>query len=478
MSNSKERPIGRIVHVVKNNEDANIHARLMENLAMTMPGQWPHIFALLVKEFDLPVEGTRCGKAACHALVAHALQNAVALVKKAEQTGVLSPIPVALERIAQLEHIQTRFNQWEAEVGRIVAEQEGSALEKFSLDVNIVGTGNGSIARSRESDGYIIGSNIVLTANAEEGSIFNGWQGDVNHLSADYKITLDSTKVITARFDKLEISDLAIDVAYINTEDARLASDDEAFILYFTFTNHAESQVQIEIPLSIYESGNGEEIEQSVWLSGLVNGSKSCTIRAGAFRTMGLVFLKSKLTRISTGDHLQVTIIQKKPSRRFYFSFRCTQQETRSFILIDATVNEIQASENAIEITEILQRVVLMEKNMGDMRQTLNALQAVPMLSTVKVISRKPPENTLREVVAWLATQDRIAVSTLRIHLLPLDLLPTVMIDNLNEQALDLTGEMALEERADDILVKREILHEILANWVAYPVLNMELHHD
>jgi hypothetical protein len=467
MSNSKKRPIGRVAHVVKNNEDADVHARLMENLALTMPGQWPHIFALLVKEFDLPVEGTRCGKAACHALVAHALQNAVAVVKKAEQTGVLSPIPVALARIAQLEHIQARFNQWDAEVGRIIAEQEGSTLEKFSLDVNIVGTGSGSVTRSRESDGYIVGSNIVLTASADAGSIFNGWQGDANHLSVDYKISMDSTKVITARFDKLDIPDLAIGVAYDHTENTLMVSGEEVFILYLTFTNHSEKQVKIEIPLSVYASSNGEEIEQSVWLSGLVNGNKSCTIRAGAFRTMGLVFLKSKLTRISTGDHLQVTVIQKNPSCCLHFSFRCTHDEARSFILIDATANEVQAPEETIEIAEILRRMGLMEENMGDMRRKLDALQAVPMPSTVEVINRRPPENTLREVVAWLATQDRIAVSTLRIHLLPLDLLPTAIIDKLNDRALDLTGELALKEFGDEVVVTKEILDEVLANWDA-----------
>lgn len=478
MSNSKEWRAGDVGHVVKNGDRAaDVHARLMETLdhAATPAGpggQWPDLLALLAEEFEHPVEGSRRGKAACHALVALARQNAVAVITKAEQTGVLSPIPVAQARIALLDHIQARFNQWQTEVDRITAEQEGSATEKFALDINMIGTGCGSITRSRESDGYMAGSNIVLTASADAGSIFNGWQGDASHLSAVFTAGMDSAKTITARFDKLDIPDLEIGVAYDHTEDARMVSGEEAFIMYLTFTNQSEKQAQIEIPLSVYASSNGEEIEQSVWFSGLVNGNKSCTIRAGAFRDMGLVFFKTKLTRISTGDHLQLTVIQKKPTRRLHFSFRCTHQELQSFALIDATVDEVEAPEKTIELAEILRRLALLENGLSNMHRKLDGMQMAPTVTAVKVMNRKPPENTLREVVAWLATQDRIAVATLRIHLLPLDLLPTAIIDKLNERALDLTGEIALEELGGEIVVTREILDEILANWDAYPVLN------
>ena len=70
--------------------------------------------------------------------------------------------------------------------------------------------------------------------------------------------------------------------------------------------------------------------------------------------------------------------------------------------------------------------------------------------------------GTSKTVVNWLAAQDRVLVTALRAQLLPLDLLPNSVIDELNEMALDLTGAMALEEVGDEIVVSREILDEVL----------------
>lgn len=336
-------------------------------------------------------------------------------------------------------------------------------LASFPLEIKTTGTGQGTISRSIKADKYFAGSNVTLIAYAATGSVFSGWQGDAIGADGVCTVTIDSAKVITAKFDQLDIPDLGVGVTYDSIEDADLANGDKAVVLYLTFTNHAEKQAQIEIPLSICATGNGEEVEQSVWLPGLVTGSKICTIRAGAFRKMGLVFLKSKLTNVSTGDHLLVTVNQKKPSRRLHFTFKCTHQEARSFTLVNATAEDVQAPEETIAMFEILRRLVLMEEGLSDMRRKFDGLQTAP--SAVKAINRKPPENTLKEVVAWLATQDRIAVATLRIHLLPLDLLPTAVIDKLNERALDLTGELALEELGDEIVVTREVLDEVIANW-------------
>lgn len=74
-------------------------------------------------------------------------------------------------------------------------------------------------------------------------------------------------------------------------------------------------------------------------------------------------------------------------------------------------------------------------------------------------------EQTLPQVLAWLATQDRVSVATLRSHLLPLDLLPGAVIDEINDRALAATGDPALEEANDEILVAQAILAEVLSNW-------------
>ena len=64
----------------------------------------------------------------------------------------------------------------------------------------------------------------------------------------------------------------------------------------------------------------------------------------------------------------------------------------------------------------------------------------------------------------WLATQDRIPISDLRDRLLPLDLLTNSVINELNELALDLTGELALDEVKNEIVVAKNIINEVLAH--------------
>lgn len=74
------------------------------------------------------------------------------------------------------------------------------------------------------------------------------------------------------------------------------------------------------------------------------------------------------------------------------------------------------------------------------------------------------PAQTLTAVFAWLAIQDRVGTAELRARLLPLDVLTSAFVNEINELALDLTGELALEEAGNDIVVARKILVQILGS--------------
>lgn len=58
-----------------------------------------------------------------------------------------------------------------------------------------------------------------------------------------------------------------------------------------------------------------------------------------------------------------------------------------------------------------------------------------------------------------------ISLVELRRHLLPLDLLPSAVIEQINEKAFDLVGEAALEEDGDRVVVYREVLVRELETW-------------
>ena len=71
----------------------------------------------------------------------------------------------------------------------------------------------------------------------------------------------------------------------------------------------------------------------------------------------------------------------------------------------------------------------------------------------------------LAKVARWLLDQEAVTFVALRNYLLPLDLLPEAIVDELNEWALDLIGEPALEEIGDEIVVVRSVLAEALSLW-------------
>ena len=58
-----------------------------------------------------------------------------------------------------------------------------------------------------------------------------------------------------------------------------------------------------------------------------------------------------------------------------------------------------------------------------------------------------------------------MTMADLRLKLLPLDLLPSAVIDEINEKSFDLQGDAALEEDGDVVMVQREALLQVLATW-------------
>jgi hypothetical protein len=73
--------------------------------------------------------------------------------------------------------------------------------------------------------------------------------------------------------------------------------------------------------------------------------------------------------------------------------------------------------------------------------------------------------QTLPEVLAWLCTQNSVPLTVLRQKLLPLGLLPSALINDVNERAFEIAGEPALDEATDNVIVQRGLLLQVLAVW-------------
>lgn len=75
------------------------------------------------------------------------------------------------------------------------------------------------------------------------------------------------------------------------------------------------------------------------------------------------------------------------------------------------------------------------------------------------------PKQTLPEVLAWLCTQNSVPLAELRQKLLPLGLMPSAVMDNVNERSYDVAGEPALDEAGGIVTVQPGVLLQVLAVW-------------
>jgi hypothetical protein len=308
---------------------------------------------------------------------------------------------------------------------------------------------------------------------AAAGSVFSGWGGDARGLEDTCTVSMKASKSIVGNFEKIAILHPGIDVECESVTHSRMKEGQSAIIFYLIVRNTGEKQIRVTIPSATYLNRAGEEVEQSVWLSGLVIGAEGATIRAGTFRKVGLVFYKSTLNTISVGERLYLNVDQSKPAMRMGYTFRCTHAGAGEYELIKVTAESqadaADANQLRKEIASLRWEVSKLQLELAatkfelTMARALSEPTGILSNSDQRASAAQTPGGRLKTVVAWLAAQDRIDTNALREQLLPLDLLTNSVVDELNEMALDLTGEIALEEVGNEIIVSREILGQVLS---------------
>jgi len=72
--------------------------------------------------------------------------------------------------------------------------------------------------------------------------------------------------------------------------------------------------------------------------------------------------------------------------------------------------------------------------------------------------------DSIIDVYTWLASRDDVLKIDLRQHLLPLSLLIGAVVEDINDKALEISGDLALIESGEVFKINRSILNEILRN--------------
>ena len=343
-------------------------------------------------------------------------------------------------------------------------------LPTFDLKVTHTGSGRGVVLPTNQP--YWKGSVVNLVAKANDGCVFDGWGGDAAGLEANCTVTVNANLAITAAFSRVEVPDTDITVVFDSTVLSH-ADNREVTVFQFTVTNRTDRQIHIDIPLAGYVNLQGEEVEQTAWVKGMISGEKGATLRARTFRKMGLVFERHHLGAVKLGEHLHITVLQSKPAQRLSFAFRCTNASSQTLELVQASVESLAVeNENSNENSsgnsksgetdaqaELTARMQLLEKSLQE------ALSRLSAPAPTAPAAPAAPTQTLPEVLAWLCTQNHVPLAVLRQKLLPLGLMPSALINDVNERAFDVAGEAALNEAADTVTVQRGVLLQVLAVW-------------
>jgi len=356
----------------------------------------------------------------------------------------------------------------EFELVSATAEQAQPSKAPTTCKFNItkVGTGQGSVSSSNDAENHFAGRKLALTAKPNADSYFSGWGGDIEILDEEIDLVLHSDTSVTAQFELKILQDTGMALTFESAQKITLTTGEPGFAFTLRLTNQTDKQLRLTLPRAVYINARGEEIDQSDWVSGMLDGEVGGTLRAGNSRQMGLVFTCSRLSECATGDQLCVTVMQTKPAAQLDFVLRCKNATSQEFELVSATAEQAQPSKAPADTAAL--------PAMATMQAQIEALQA-QLLGMTQAIAKSPaavtrithptPSQTLPEVLAWLCTQASVPMAVLRLKLLPLDLMPSAVIDDINERAYDLAGEAALEEAGDAVAVQRGVLLQVLAVW-------------
>ncbi len=343
-------------------------------------------------------------------------------------------------------------------------QAEFRPLPVFDLKVTHAGTGRGVVLPNNQA--FWQGCEVELIAQAAEGCVFDGWGGDlVEGLEETRKVTVNAHLAVTATFNRVEIPETDISVVFDGTTYGDIQNG-QATVFLFTVSNHSDRQIQLDIPLAGFVTLAGEEIEQATWVKGMIDGEKGATLRAGTFRKMGLAFDRRQLAKVALGEHLHITMLQSKPAQRQTFTFRCTNADKQVLTLVRAGIEPLAAAQENNQDSgglaaqaELTARMQLLEKSL---QEALSRLNAPPTAAPQPAAAST---QTLPEVLAWLCTQNSVPLAVLRQKLLPLGLMPSAVMDDVNERAFDVAGEPALDEANGTVTVQRGVLLQVLSVW-------------
>ncbi|NMQ06836.1 DUF1566 domain-containing protein [Candidatus Accumulibacter phosphatis] len=403
----------------------------------------------------------------------------------------------------------------------------GPSLVRFGLQTTIAGLGLGSVTVERQehlgeadgSEGFPAGAVVILTAVPSGGAVFTGWSGACSSYDKSCTVLMDGHKSVIANFSprpKFSPQPRCYDEHsnFLNRPGGTTI-DKRTGLMWMrcalgqtwdgtTCVGKPDSYTwdQATTLQHRFAGFNDWRLPDIVELQGLVDrtrGKPAIDIKVFPKTpstyfwsashnadhpqfAWGVDFYDGKVSNLGRTFNDHVRLVRDTQSDRVDLSkpeLAGTVERVERFEAADATLDTwLGRLEQWIEAPEQMQLLAryaidLIKRNPSLLPAEVAELSALWLAGSAPAVTEPvmvkevlpEPVPTFAEVLHWLACQQRVSFSDLRVRLLPLDLLPGAVIDQLNERALDLTGDIALEENDDEIIVFKEVLATVIANW-------------
>ena len=369
--------------------------------------------------------------------------------------------------------------------------------KKHSIKLQKTGSGGGAIIVHPQREWFLPGEKVSLEAVAKDDSYFKSWEIRVNFKLFDNEESKNHTKItllmpdegeekifhINAIFESMFL-DVGIDslnsnrykmvdvenklvLASLKWNYYLTSQDKMAYCYVLELLNLTDVPLKIKVPLTERVIVSGEKIPQKKW-GGSINGVKGIVLDPSGFCSLYLVYLNNPAPH----EKINVVVDLLDQGLRLNFNFQAPPHRVslgHIYELTDCQTQELgerkPSKKGSEEWGVLISRIDGLESTLSEALSRIKILEqylpaqkneATPEVSDL-------PTQTLPEVLAWLCTQNNVPLAVLRQKLLPLSLMPSAVMDDVNERAFDVAGEPALDEAAGTVTVQRGVLLQVLA---------------
>ncbi len=192
------------------------------------------------------------------------------------------------------------------ETGEYIPEESsGDGVTTYSLNVEIIPFGSGSVSLTPAGGVYVAGTTVTLTAQAAGGWVFSSWSGAISSTRNPVNIVMDENKSITANFVR---SSYTLNVS-INPQEAGFVILDPPGSIYPVGTE-----------VTLIATVNSSDYIFSNWSGDLISNQNPATIIMDSDKSVTANFvLISSTQNFKETDTYIITVNNDQQNREVIF---------------------------------------------------------------------------------------------------------------------------------------------------------------